>query len=89
VSDEQLPQPPKAAQAEFASAAEPNFEQARAELVAIVRELETGSQTLEESLALWQRGEELATICQRWLEGATRRLNDAIAARDSRENAAG
>ena len=59
---------------------------ARAELAEIVRKLETGGQTLEESLALWQRGEELADICQRWLDGATARLDAAIAAHDAPED---
>jgi exodeoxyribonuclease VII small subunit len=67
---------------ERASATEPSYEQARAELADIVRRLESGGQTLEESLALWERGEALAAICQRWLDGATRRLDAAIAARD-------
>ena len=59
------------------------YEAARAELAEIVRKLETGGQSLEESLALWQRGEELADVCQRWLDGASARLDEAIAARDS------
>ena len=58
------------------------YEAARAELAEIVRRLETGGQPLEESLALWQRGELLADICQRWLDGATARLDEAIAAHD-------
>ena len=33
--------------------------------------------TLEESIALWERGEQLAAICQRWLDGARARL-DAV-----------
>jgi exodeoxyribonuclease VII small subunit len=40
----------------------------------VVRRLETGGTTLEESLALWERGEQLATRCQGWLEGARARL---------------
>ena len=50
------------------------YEDARAELSDVVRRLESGGQTLEESLALWLRGEELAKICERWLSGATDRL---------------
>jgi exodeoxyribonuclease VII small subunit len=64
-------------------ATEPSYEQARAELADIVRRLESGGQTLEESLTLWERGEALAAICQRWLDGATRRLDAAIAVRES------
>jgi len=59
------------------------YEDARAELAEIVRKLETGGQSLEESLALWQRGEELADVCERWLEGATARLDTAIAEHDA------
>ncbi len=50
------------------------YEQARDELVAVVQKLETGGLGLEESLTLWERGEELAGICQRWLDGARERL---------------
>jgi exodeoxyribonuclease VII small subunit len=50
------------------------YEQAREELIDVVRRLETGGLTLEESLALWERGEQLATICQTWLDGARARL---------------
>lgn len=63
------------------------YEAARTELAEIVRKLETGGQTLEESLALWQRGEELADICQRWLDGAIARLDQAIASHDAEGDA--
>jgi exodeoxyribonuclease VII small subunit len=59
-------------------AAELSYEQARAELVEVVRKLEAGGTTLEESLTLWERGEELATICQDWLDGARKRLDAAM-----------
>lgn len=55
----------------------PSYEEARAELVETVQKLEAGGTTLEESLALWERGEKLATICQEWLDGARKRLEDA------------
>ncbi len=48
----------------------------------MVRRLESGGQTLEESLGLWERGEQLADICQRWLQGASDRLDAAIAQRE-------
>jgi len=47
-----------------------SFEQARDELADVVRRLEAGGTTLEESLALWERGEALASICQTWLDAA-------------------
>jgi exodeoxyribonuclease VII small subunit len=56
-----------------------SYEQAREELVEVVRKLEAGGTTLEESLTLWERGEELATICQEWLDGARKRLDAAMA----------
>jgi exodeoxyribonuclease VII small subunit len=56
----------------------PSYEAAREELVEVVRALEAGGTTLEESLALWERGEKLATICQDWLDGARQRLDAAI-----------
>jgi exodeoxyribonuclease VII small subunit len=60
-----------------ASPDRPGYEEARAELIEVVRTLEAGGTTLEESLALWERGEKLATICQEWLDGARKRLDDA------------
>jgi len=54
-----------------------SYEQARAELAQVVERLEAGGATLEESLALWERGERLAEICQRWLDGARARLDAA------------
>lgn len=59
------------------------YEQARAELATVVERLEAGGATLEESLALWERGEQLADVCQRWLDGARQRLDAARAARDT------
>jgi exodeoxyribonuclease VII small subunit len=57
-----------------------SYEQARAELAAVVEKLETGGITLEESLSLWERGEQLAAVCQKWLDGARARLDAARAA---------
>ncbi|WKN49482.1 exodeoxyribonuclease VII small subunit [Nocardioides sp. Arc9.136] len=55
-----------------------SYEAAREELVDVVRRLEAGGTTLEESLALWERGEQLATACQRWLDGARERLDATL-----------
>lgn len=68
--------------------AEPSYEDAREELVDVVRRLETGGCTLEESLALWERGEALATACQDWLDGARARLDAVVAASDADSPAA-
>lgn len=54
-----------------------SYEQARDELIEVVRKLEAGGTPLEESLRLWERGEELAGICQAWLDGARARLEAA------------
>ena len=51
-----------------------SYEDARAQLVEVVQRLEAGGTTLEEALALWERGEQLATVCQEWLDGARARL---------------
>lgn len=60
---------------------EPSYEAARAELAEVMKALESGGQSLEDSLELWRRGEELADVCQRWLDEAGRRLDQAIATR--------
>ena len=54
-----------------------SYEAARDELAEVVEALESGSETLEESLKLWERGEELAKLCQEWLDGARKKL-DAV-----------
>lgn len=54
-----------------------SYEEARSALVEIVARLEQGSIPLEDSLALWERGEALARHCQSWLDGARKRLQQA------------
>ena len=51
-----------------------SYEQAREELIVIVQRLESGGVPLEESLALWERGEQLAAMCQAWLDGAKAKI---------------
>jgi exodeoxyribonuclease VII small subunit len=58
-----------------------SYEQAREELIIIVQRLESGGVPLEESLALWERGEQLAAVCQSWLDGAKAKI-DAARTRD-------
>ena len=60
-----------------------SYEEAREELVSVVAKLEAGGASLEESLALWERGEALARRCEEWLEGVQERLDAAKAATDS------
>lgn len=56
-----------------------SYEQAREELLTVVNQLETGGVALEASLALWERGEALATHCENWLNGVSQRLEQARA----------
>lgn len=60
-----------------------DYEQARDELAEVVAKLETGGLSLEDSLALWERGEELAKICDRHLAGAKERIESALAKAES------
>ena len=60
-----------------------SYEQARDELAAVVRRLEAGGLTLEQSLDLWERAEKLAAVCAEWLDGARARLTTAMAAREA------
>ena len=78
-SSRKLPSPKPVEEAgapsdEFASL---SYEQARDALIDVVRRLESGGETLEESLALWERGEALARHCEQWLAGAQARLDAA------------
>ena len=59
----------------MASAKQLSYEAARDELAEVVSKLESGKASLEESLKLWERGEELAMICQDWLDGAKAKLD--------------
>lgn len=67
---------PEAAHPEVANL---GYEQARDELAEVVRQLEAGGLSLEDSLALWERGEALAAACERHLAGARERVDNALA----------
>lgn len=64
--------------------AELSYEEARDELLSTVRQLEQGGLSLDESLAVWERGEELGQRCEELLAGAHKRIEDALAARTER-----
>lgn len=66
-----------------------SYEQAREELIAVVSKLETGGISLQESIDSWERGEELANLCQRWLDGARARLDSVMQAVDTEERVDG
>lgn len=51
-----------------------SFEEALRELQTIVNQLEEGELTLEESLALYERGQALSKTCQKYLEEAHLRV---------------
>jgi exodeoxyribonuclease VII small subunit len=55
------------------------YEQARDKLIAVVKRLEAGGLTLEQSIEAWERGEQLAAVCAEWLDGARARLVAAMA----------
>ena len=59
------------------------YESARDQLAEVVAKLEAGGLSLEDSLALWERGEALAKICDRHLTGARERIENALAAAES------
>jgi exodeoxyribonuclease VII small subunit len=60
------------------STKELSYEEARDELIEVVRRLEQGGDGLADSIALWERGEKLAQVCQTWLDGARKKLDAAI-----------
>lgn len=62
---------------------EPGYEEARAELEQVVGRLESGGLSLEDSLALWERGETLARICERHLAGARERVEAVLQEADA------
>ena len=61
------------------------YEEARDELIEVVRRLEQGGLDLDTSLKLWERGEELAKRCEEHLAGARKRVEDALASKDADE----
>lgn len=79
MTEQERPGHPDSAQEQAADVTALSYEEAREQLVAVVNRLEAGGASLEESLALWERGEALAARCEQWLEGARKRL---AAARD-------
>lgn len=62
-----------------------SYEQARSELMQVVSRMESGSSNLEETIALWERGEKLASRCEAWLDGARARLDSAKQARSQNQ----
>lgn len=76
------PQNNQGEQQQFRPIDELSYEQARDELVEIVKILELGQMSLDESLNYWERGEELAAYCERYLDGASTRIEQALERRD-------
>ncbi|MFI6040454.1 exodeoxyribonuclease VII small subunit [Nocardia sp. NPDC051321] len=73
---------PRDAETELAEIATFGYERARDELVNVVKMLEQGGLDLDESLALWERGEALANRCEEHLAGARKRVEDALSRTD-------
>lgn len=63
-----------------------SYEQARDALAEVINELESGQATLGESMKLWERGEELAQICQEWLDGASAQIAEFTAKKNAAED---
>jgi exodeoxyribonuclease VII small subunit len=61
------------------------YEEARDELIEVVRQLEQGGLDLDTSLKLWERGEELAKRCEEHLAGAREKVEQTLAAKDGDE----
>ncbi len=64
-----------------------SYEQARDQLVDLVKRLEAGGLTLEQSLELWEQGERLAAVCEEWLEGARAKLAAVVSKQASEDDA--
>ena len=75
------------AQQKFRPLDQLSYEQARDELVEVVKILELGQMSLDESLNYWERGEELAAYCEDYLNGASKRIEQALQQRDERSGA--
>jgi exodeoxyribonuclease VII small subunit len=62
------------------------YEKCRDELIEVVRALEQGGLDLDASLALWERGEQLAKRCEEHLAGARKRVADALGANEGEDS---
>ena len=60
-----------------------SYEQCRDELVGIVSKLEAGATTLDDSMALWERGEALAKRCETLLDGAQQTIEAVTGVADA------
>ncbi|MBD0323410.1 MAG: exodeoxyribonuclease VII small subunit [Aldersonia sp.] len=74
--------PPRLEPKPMTDVSELGYEQARDELVEVVRTLEQGGLDLDASLALWERGEALARRCEEHLAGARKRIEAALGGGD-------
>lgn len=72
--------------AEHPEVAELGYEAARDKLAEVVKQLEAGGLSLEDSLGLWEKGEALATVCERHLAGARERVDRALASVEDQES---
>ncbi len=73
----------------FTPPEELGYEQARDELIETVRILELGQMSLDESLRYWERGEALARRCEELLDGASKRVENALGTAQEDDTAEG
>ena len=55
---------------------QPTFDEAQRELEKIVTQLESGRASLEDALALWERGDELYRYCLERLDSAEGKIEE-------------
>ena len=59
-----------------------SFEEALRALESVVRQLESGDVPLDDSIALYEKGEQLRSACQARLDAAKARIEKIVAAPD-------
>ncbi|MGU3497508.1 exodeoxyribonuclease VII small subunit [Mycobacterium sp. C31M] len=77
---------PRSARGQMKPISQLGYEEARDELIEVVRRLEQGGLDLDASLKLWERGEELAKRCEEHLAGARQKVADTLAAGNPEED---
>lgn len=65
---------------------QPNFEEALKALEEVVHKLESGDAPLDESIALYERGQTLRALCQTRLDAAQARIEAIILGPDGGPN---
>lgn len=79
-----VPAKPWAMDQEAPNPDEMSFEQALRALEQVVQQLESGEVPLDESIALYERGEKLRGLCQARLDAAQARIEKIVAGPDGK-----